>query len=1076
MIRHLQQTVVAFAGLVIMPASAFSAPCPTGRVADDLGKPIPAVELYIDGAAAGRSGPDGGLAPACAGAGATLRVEAEDYEPVELAWTGGEIRLKPDHALRGRVTTEAAGATVSLFLDEALTEFWAGEELPPPAAKAITAVSGRFRFPGQPVGRYRLLLEAAGRQAWLSGPLDYLTAQWRGRDFAMKASTTITGRVSADGKPLPGAKLRLGLPAGAMIAAMEKPGEGLPGLALRETTVESDAGGRFIIEGLDPGQGYAVIAQAAGRAPAMRYNLAAGAPVEIALGAGTTVSGHLRSKDGKALSDAKVRAELSYDGMRWVFPGAPFPALSATLFPADADGIPYRIAGVNERAMALTATATSCKPSTHQESAAPEQENANHDFVLEPGWSLRGTVTGGNGKPLKSGIVIPLKPGARRFELAGARAVVRDGEFILADLQQPRVDLQFVAPGHAMRKVDGADAGPGGRPLRIALLPAATISGRVVDEAGRPVSRFTVETEGDFFSPPSAIVREDGGFSIRSRHGETTAVKVSVAGMPPIVADGLSVKGGERRDLGTLVAKRGGATLRGEIRDEAGRAVADAEIEAYETGNYRDSSKVNSDAAGQFEFPGLKPGRYRLSGRHPEFMEARSETEVPADGAGAGPVKLTLKRGAALTLEVQDEQGLPSRGEMIMVIGNRKPMTEESPGRYSAGGIAEKQQVILFLSPPAFSRVIAIPEGREAVRIRRGKGSLRGVVNRGSRPAAGEAVSLHIRYFMDDFAFDEFMGKEEQGRGATCDEAGRFAFDDVPAGDYLLKIGSFKKKLTIPDRGMAEEAVTLNANRLRGCVKSQATGAPLPGAKVRLSSRLKGVESRRGESGADGCYQFDGVAEGDATLVVTAQSVEVSREVKLAAGENQAPTIELATGAGEIAGTITDAAGALIRGWCSISFGTADQGAATRATVNEGKFSLTGLPAGAYRLAAYCSGRAKASLAVELREPDQMKRTAEFRMRPESRLRVRLKKADGSFSRAFFAHAVATGGCGREGGLGFVPDESDTAVIEGLSACAYEVSSSDWEDNRNSDPVSVSLAEGEVRELVLTETAPVPDR
>lgn len=266
------------------------------------------------------------------------------------------------------------------------------------------------------------------------------------------------------------------------------------------------------------------------------------------------------------------------------------------------------------------------------------------------------------------------------------------------------VDTSRPASGGESRPATAASAAPAPRPQG----PAVAVTGRVLDEAGRPVAGASVTFLADPLAAalalrpgaarpavaalPEATSGADGRFSIEARlraPDEEEPGFLGAALQPQLVvrheafatlAQSFSNPQPPRLDAGDLVLAAG-AWIVGRAVDENGRPVAGARASARNTGDDRGPrgflmpfggagdqlGEVVTAADGRFRVSGLAPGRAELSvradGRRLGFVgDLELQARQPAD---AGDVPLPL--GQSIAGVVLDDQGRPIEGAEVSV-------------------------------------------------------------------------------------------------------------------------------------------------------------------------------------------------------------------------------------------------------------------------------------------------------------------------------------------------------------------------------------------------------------------------
>jgi hypothetical protein len=220
--------------------------------------------------------------------------------------------------------------------------------------------------------------------------------------------------------------------------------------------------------------------------------------------------------------------------------------------------------------------------------------------------------------------------------------------------------------------------------------------------------------------------------------------------------------------------------------------------------------------------------------------------------------------------------------------------------------------------------------------------------------------------------FEVKLVRVDRARGYSNEEplsrnfkskTGRFIWGDAPAGSWRAAVSaSGYQQFNLDDLEILADKATrefvmplLRGYALRGRVFERSTGTGIAGAQIsfRPSDADEDYFGRRPRaiSRDDGSFTLDGVSSGNVIVTVNAPS-HAPRNVEVAVDE-RTPALEIAviTG-GTIAGTVTTAAGAPIKGSIHLEGPSTNFGTETRAT---GAFSFKYLRPGTYRVSAATS-------------------------------------------------------------------------------------------------------------------------
>lgn len=459
----------------------------------------------------------------------------------------------------------------------------------------------------------------------------------------------------------------------------------------------------------------------------------------------------------------------------------------------------------------------------------------------------------------------------------------------------------------AVRLVPGTLVRDPAPPQPLALPPAASLSGRVVDRHTRaplpgalvwavsdPGRWVRTEADGTFRLPDIAASLESG-------------LAAAALGHAPGV---LSLQGIAPRDP-LVLALAPTATLRGTVVDARGRQLADAELSISLLGGgtgegtgEKESHAARTSADGLFQASGLQAGAsYLVTAHHPGFAPASAPVTLPKPGSLVPDLRLVLGRGKTAFGRVVDEGGRPVAGarvELLSGTAGRVVASDRSAGgdvpleaRTGADGKFELRHL-----PGSWFRLRIEAGGflaleRDGMQLPAGTARAdfgRFVLQRGAAfrgwtgdpdgaPLAGAEVWIlpaEVRDWADLYA---------QGPAAVTGPDGTFAVPDLSPEDSfgldICRAGYLPLSVTVREiSGEPFRAVLRPAARISGRVIDQG-GAPVPSA--RIESWLSGDEPSRSESirpcrsgsgsarsDGDGRFRFDALPPGWWNLRATA--------------------------------------------------------------------------------------------------------------------------------------------------------------------------------------------------------------
>lgn len=550
-----------------------------------------------------------------------------------------------------------------------------------------------------------------------------------------------------------------------------------------------------------------------------------------------------------------------------------------------------------------------------------------------------------------------------------------EGRFRVA-LDKPGVEVSIrILPGALPGTLLG---GPFDSTEEVALgdveIPAAEkVSGRVTDEAGKPVAGAKVRVQGGgpmFEEAESSHYAEgttsaDGAFTIANAPAGAGRVTARAVGYSPATQASFR----ERVTTAKLTLRSGGIVA-GTVVDTAGKPVEGAVVVSG-------SLAARTDAAGVFRLAGVPAGVQPVEALWKDFA-ARSDSVRVKKGETA-QVPLRLARSAAVTGTVVDEKtrrplaGVSvSTGRALALRGSepgRRARTD-AKGRFRITGLRPRAYAIraakadyLPVTMPGIVAGVSSP-GTVAIALQKSASIAGRVTDETGKPVPGAKVGIArdtgMRALLRSGPAALFGGG-----GVTSGPDGGFRLRGLaPQRNVTLEatktgyVAAKRHGVTVKS-GDAVKDVALVVKRgleARGTVVD-AAGKPIAGAEVRLSRpesggmggrvmiQIAGMSREKPDasSAADGSFRVAGLEPGEYALAVsregyagkTVPSVTVKAE-----GVSEWPPVVLTAGVA-IGGSVVNGKGEAVVGAEVFSFGEGS-GARQATTDPEGKFRLDG--------------------------------------------------------------------------------------------------------------------------------------
>ena len=451
----------------------------------------------------------------------------------------------------------------------------------------------------------------------------------------------------------------------------------------QEALVWTDDRGRFQLRGLSTEAPYELKVVATGFAPAEAEALtpAAGqavAPLEIVLLQGRRATGRVIDTEDTPVAGARVSLWPALGGsgpeifLRRIREGDP----SQVTVTTDGDGR-FTFADLAGGHYDLEVAAEGFAPTRVRGVEIPDRGDQAElgTVILEPGVALSGRVVDPDGQPLEGaqitvsqdrfpGFVFRPPPG----EDEGIRSDV-DGHFVVEDLRpESLVNLSINLQGYLGRSMTGVGVPPE-EPLTVVLEPAATLTGKVVDEQGDPVSQALVllvkDGAGFRAERHHGVVEEEGHFEIQGLKTGNYQLMVRSQGYLPVEDRFVEVVVGKTIPSLTITLRRG-ATVEGRVVSAQGEPVPGAHVgilQQFEGDPMRNMfSMVETDGDGHYRLEGVPLGPLDLEANHRSHARTVRSLEVQP---GSNRLDFTLEGGLEVSGRVLSTTGEPIAGAAI---------------------------------------------------------------------------------------------------------------------------------------------------------------------------------------------------------------------------------------------------------------------------------------------------------------------------------------------------------------------------------------------------------------------------
>jgi len=462
-----------------------------------------------------------------------------------------------------------------------------------------------------------------------------------------------------------------------------------------------------------------------------------------------------------------------------------------------------------------------------------------------------------------------------------------DGTFALEGVDPGSITVHATAPGYKETRLDelkvpeGADLDG----IRILMPRAATVSGTVLDDRGRPLPNVEVArkqaTQGMMMRPRASggtTTDGDGRFMLSGLERGPMTLSFTHPEFEDAQADIDTTQ--DVKNLKVTLSR--GTDLAGMvIHEDDGAPVAGAAVTAVAAGASRMGQAVSAKTGpdGAFSLEALSAGRYTLRAEAKGLRPATADDVVIAAGVQPALVELRMGGGVSLTGTITgiDPQDLPRFSVSSVRPGGGFGITAavDASGRFEMGGLSPGPTTLIarsgILGGRSLSRTVEIPENASTFEttIDFPRGSVvEGTVTRGGEPVDGASV-----------IFINVASRASQT--VRTDQAGSYVASDVEDGQYDVTVMQFSSgtshTTSVAVSGDKRFDIELPLARISGRVTDTTTGKPIDGAQIAIrkldgeatSSRMGMLLQRGASTDATGTYALEGLDAGTYALTAS---------------------------------------------------------------------------------------------------------------------------------------------------------------------------------------------------------------
>ncbi|MYH26292.1 MAG: hypothetical protein F4156_13820 [Holophagales bacterium] len=746
-----------------------------------------------------------------------------------------EVRLEAPLRIPGRVVDTASGLPIQG------ASVWVQGS---PGIGDSSGPTGTFELGTRPAGhRIRLLVAASHYRSARTDAAVSDAVRLEEVRIGLEPSVPIHGLVTdSSAAPVAGAKIWATPRAGAVI----------PGYPVDPSPTTSAPDGTFRVEETAYGYTYRLTAHAPGYAhtlvdlPPFESGRAI-EPVQLVLQRGRRVVGTVVDDQGDLVAAAHV-------ALFWPLDKAEFrssfdaPAAATTTDGTGAFAFPAAAPGTYE--IRITHPEYAERSPSDIDVQAGDSDLDLGGFTLPAGRRIHGIVTGSDGQPV-AGAAIRARGRYQTSRSAEREATAdADGRFRLVGLSSDFVDLAVRATGYSFLVRPGVRTNSEA-PVRIELVPGASLHGRVIDNGGNAVVgglvRLVVERDyrvdgdprlwepGEMF--PRASTDAEGRFRFDNLVPGTWSAEASHREAAAKV-EAIELATGDQHEIELILGIRDRLTVF--VTTLPGEPVADAVVQVRPEGEADFQGWGRTDGSGRTQVD-IYPGTADVKVEHGQLRDALRPVQL---SSGPNELHIALHPGAEIIGSVRSDDGSFLALATVEATTEFSPDTEfhrantiaDDSGAFRVTGLEPGRYIVTARSPgyadggPAQPIEIADANVDGIEIVLEPGASIEGVVT-GLTPS--DLAQVDVRAWQDT-----------RLRKATPDAAGDFVIKGVGPGTWrvtarkgdMLSARSVERSATI-ERGTTEVFVELPFERgLRLAGQVLDSGAPVAGARLAASS------------------------------------------------------------------------------------------------------------------------------------------------------------------------------------------------------------------------------------------------
>jgi Carboxypeptidase regulatory-like domain len=583
------------------------------------------------------------------------------------------------------------------------------------------------------------------------------------------------------------------------------------------------------------------------------------------------------------------------------------------------------------------------------------EQRAGVDLVLRGGGVLLvGSVDDVTGGAVAGALVVSQEGAARAVAMSDEK-----GAFKLW-VEPGAVDVSATAAGYAP---GGARGRAPGHPLAIHLVPGATLVGRAVIAGGEtPVAGVKIEgiqVEGGA-TQASTLTGSEGRFQIDGLPPGRYRVEATSEGREGYSRSSTTLGMGET-SAEVLIELDPAYVVRGRVIDKATGEPCQGGQVTITDAKQNEYSRAAIEPDGWARMASVIPGTYHVEVTCKDHVERDDFPPITLTDGDAPPLTWEVDAGAAVRVEIVDEQGRAITRARVTASGNAPDGSAGHADHPEADGAFR----VAGLRPGAYHVGVRTPEGD------RGEAEVTASPGREGRAKIELLPSGAIDGLVEDDAHRPVPNVRVAASGQTYVWArslddGTFSLTGLPPGVYDLRAGDSPggvdtRGVTVTVAASEHARVTVTVAAHGGTLEGRVTDAadrPVTDAFIDAVPAAGGAGVPRYLSSGrapivtstDGRFTIDGLADGDYNVRAYRQGGGEVTANGVKAGTRDL-ALKLADG-GSIAGTLTARGAPVERFTLTVRNPSAAFSRSELFFHAQGQFALGDLPAGTYDVTA----------------------------------------------------------------------------------------------------------------------------